>query len=93
MHVHFEWRHVLPPCVLCLQISTLPIAVLINNSPQISGSDLTAYYSLTGCARVMESGMGVPVSCVESGMRPPLKLIVSICLTVVLFSSKLVLYY
>ncbi len=26
--------------------------LLFNNSPQISGTDLTAYYNLTGCARV-----------------------------------------
>ncbi len=28
------------------------LLLFFNNSPQISGLSLTAYYSLTGCARV-----------------------------------------
>ncbi|XP_064391467.1 uncharacterized protein LOC135339314 isoform X2 [Halichondria panicea] len=49
-------RAVLSPSSLSIIIHddediTSPL-LLFNNSPQISGSDLTAYYNLTGCARV-----------------------------------------
>ncbi len=51
MQREFKTANLLFTCPYLYVDITSPL-LLFNNSPQISGSDLTAYYNLTGCARV-----------------------------------------